>query len=71
LYIHAKNNAVIKNKVLGTFDLEKGKVYECWFITVGMNPSLKRNNIWIAQRNLNNVIIESPKQYIEKIRKQI
>jgi len=71
MYIHCRSDAVVKNKVLGLFDLEKDKIYECWFVTVGMNPSLKRNNIWIAQRNLKNIIPKKPEEYIEEVRKVI
>lgn len=71
MFIHCKNDAIIKNDVLGLFRLKKGVVYECWFVTVGMNPSLKRNNIWIAQRNLDNIIQKAPEQYMEEIRSKI
>ncbi len=71
MYIYCKRNTTIRNKVLGIFELKKDKIYECWFITVGMNPSLKRNNIWIAQRNLKNIISRRPEQYIEKVRQII
>jgi hypothetical protein len=70
-YILAKSKATITNKVLGDFLLEKGKVYECFFETVGLNPTLKRNNLWIANRNLNNVVSKSVKQRIKEIRKKI
>jgi hypothetical protein len=71
MYIHAKSDAIIKNKVLGTFELKKGKMHECWFVTVGMNPSLKRNNLWIAQRNLKNIISKTVEETMEEIRKEI
>ncbi len=71
MYIYCKKDSLIKNKVLGLFELKKGKVYECWFVTVGMNPSLKRNNIWIAQRNIKNIISRKPEDYIREIREKI
>lgn len=71
MYIYCKTDAVIKNKVLGTFKLEKGKLYECFFTTVGMNPSLKRNNIWIAQRNLPNILSITPQQMLKEIAEKI
>ena len=71
MFIHSKTDAVIKNKVLGVFKLDKGKIYECWFITVGMNPTLKRNNVWIAQRNLVNIVSKKVERHIEEIRKHI
>lgn len=71
MYLVAIKNSTIKNEVLGTFELEKGKVYECWFATVGMNPTLKRNNIWIAQRNLKRIVTKKPEQYIEEVKTKI
>ena len=70
-YIFCKKKTVIKNKVLGSFELKKGGVYECFFETVGRNPTLKRNNIWIAQRNLKNIISKTHADYIEEIRNKI
>jgi len=71
MYIYCKTDTKIVNKVLGVFELKKGRVYECWFVTVGMNPSLKRNNIWIAQRNLRNIIPKKLEEYIKEIRQGI
>jgi len=70
-YIYAKEYSVIKNKVLGIFELAKGKLYDCRFTTVGMNPTLKRNNVWIAQRNLNNITKKSQEELVYEIRKNI
>lgn len=71
MYIYCRTDAVIKNKVLGIFKLERGKLYECFFTTVGMNPSLKRNNIWIAQRNLPNILSKNPQQMLKEIAEKI
>jgi hypothetical protein len=71
MYIHSKTDSVIKNKVLGVFELKKDKVYECWFVTVGRNPTLGRNNIWIAQRNLNNIILRSADEIIDELREKV
>lgn len=71
MYIIAKKDTKIKNKVLGIFELQKDRVYECWFVTVGMNPMLKRNNVWIAQRNLKNVVSKKAEQYIKEVRTKI
>jgi len=67
MYVYCISHVRVKNKVLGTFDLEKGKFYECFFTAVGWNPKLKRNNIWIAQRNLENVISSDVKSRIKEI----
>jgi len=71
MYVHCIEDVKIKNFVLGVFNLEAGKVYETYFETVGMNPTLKRNNIWIAQRNLSNVISMTPEEKIKEIKENI
>jgi len=71
MFIRPKKDAIIKNAVLGKFELKKDKIYECWFVTVGMNPSLKRNNIWIAQRNLKNIIARKSEHYMDEIRAKL
>lgn len=71
MYLLCRSDSLIKNKVLGIFELKKDKVYECWFTTVGMNPSLKRNNIWIAQRNLKNIVSKDIDDYIGYIKKYV
>jgi len=71
MYVFCKSNVVIRNEVLGIFKLKKGRVYECFFTTVGQNPTLKRNNVWIAQRNLCNVVSCKVSDRIRKIAKHI
>lgn len=51
-FIHCLTDVVISNKTLGTFNLEKGKIYLFNLHTVGRNPALNRNNIWIAKRSI-------------------
>jgi hypothetical protein len=67
MYIRCETPVIVKNNVLGIFNLEGGKIYECYFTTVGMNPSLKRNNLWIAQRNLPNIITGTAQETFRKI----
>lgn len=71
MYVYCKTNVHVKNEVLGNFFLDKGKVYECFFTTLGRSPTLKRNNIWIAQRNLGNVSSSSLNSRVKKIAKTI
>jgi len=71
MYVYCKSNVRVKNKVLGIFNLKKGKVYECYFTTVGWNPTLKRNNVWIAQRNLTNVVPSDVSSRIQNIANKI
>jgi hypothetical protein len=56
VYVDCLEDATISNKVIGNFNLVKGNMYELYFSTIGRNPKLNRNNIWIANRNLNNII---------------
>ncbi len=51
-FIRCLTDVTISNKVLGTFHLEKGKIYLFNLHTVGRNPALNRNNIWIAKRSI-------------------
>jgi hypothetical protein len=71
MYVYCKSDIIIENKVLGKFDLKKESVYECFFTTVGRSPTLKRNNIWIAQRNLGNVISSDMRGRIQFIAENI
>ena len=51
-FIHCLTDVKVLNDVLGTFNLAKGKTYLFNLHTVGRNPALNRNNIWIAKRNI-------------------
>ncbi|MFZ2775327.1 MAG: hypothetical protein WA064_02310 [Candidatus Moraniibacteriota bacterium] len=51
-FIHCLTDVAISNKTLGVFNLEKGKTYLFNLHTVGRNPALNRNNIWIAKRSI-------------------
>lgn len=51
-FVVCKSDSKIENKVLGLFELKNGNVYFFNLGTVGRNPRLKRNNIWIAKRSI-------------------
>jgi len=51
-FIRCLTDVEVSNDVLGTFSLEKGKTYLFNLHTVGRNPALNRNNIWIAKRSI-------------------
>ena len=51
-FIRCLTNVEISNGVLGTFNLDKDKTYLYNLHTVGRNPALNRNNIWVAKRNI-------------------
>lgn len=71
MYVQCESDVVVKNEVLGIFELEKGKIYECFFETLGRSPVLKRNNIWIAHRNLSNILSQDLKERTKKIAEEI
>ena len=71
VYLDAKSNGRITNKMLGDFIFQKDKMYEVFFTTMGRNPILSRNNLWIARRNLSNLIKDSATERIDYIAKNI
>lgn len=74
-FIHCLTDVVVSNDVLGTFNLEKGKTYLFNLHTVGRNPALNRNNIWIAKRNIPSLqskkLITETEKNLEHIAKEI
>lgn len=71
VYIDCKTDSVISNKVMGEFILEKDKMYELFWETVGRNPVLKRNNIWIAHRRLEKILTEKVENRLKYISSNI
>jgi len=51
-YIHCLTDVVVSNDILGVFKLQKSQIYLLNLHTIGRNPILNRNNIWIAKRNI-------------------
>ncbi|MCX6736693.1 MAG: hypothetical protein NTW73_01205 [Candidatus Parcubacteria bacterium] len=51
-FIHCLTDVDVSNDMLGIFNLKKGKTYLFNLHTVGRNPALNRNNIWIAKRSI-------------------
>lgn len=51
-YLKCISDVNIKNDVLGNFFLKKGEIYLFKLCTLGRKPTLDRNNIWIAKRNV-------------------
>ncbi|GKS67903.1 hypothetical protein YTPLAS73_14500 [Nitrosarchaeum sp.] len=49
IYIKCISDVVVKNKILGKFDLEGGKQYQ---VVIKKLMQCGRNNLWIAKRNL-------------------
>jgi len=74
-YIHCITNVSVSNDVFGTYELDKGNTY--WFNlqTVGRDPVLKRNNLFIAKRRIYQLIdkglIPNPSESLEMIANDI
>jgi hypothetical protein len=61
----------VKNEVFGEFQLRKGKSYSFNLFTVGRDPRLKRNNVWISKRRAGELIksgaIMDPDRYLKQV----
>ena len=55
-YIHCLTEVIVENDVFGAFSLEKGMSYNFNLETLGRDPVLKRNNIFIAKRRIYQLI---------------
>ncbi|MEK7194191.1 MAG: hypothetical protein AAB660_00685 [Patescibacteria group bacterium] len=51
-YIRCISDVKITSSSVGEFLLQKGKIYLFNMTTMGRNPFLDRNNLWIAKRNI-------------------
>lgn len=71
VYIDCITKVIISNKVAGKFILKKGKMYELSCERLGRSPELKRNNVWIANRNLHNIVREKPEKRMKYIANNI
>lgn len=69
--IQTFSKTIISSPVLGQFHLEPGKFYLICFNTVGRDPVLKRNNIWIADRNIKHIQTESVEAQLQRIAESI
>tara|TARA_Y100000590_G_scaffold79918_1_gene88707 strand:- start:2019 stop:3071 length:1053 start_codon:yes stop_codon:yes gene_type:complete len=67
LYIKCLSDVVVKNKLLGEFHLQSGKLYQ---IVIKELMPCARNNLWIAQRNLDSVT-QSNEKRIKEIAQKI
>lgn len=71
IYLDCHADGYIENKSLGRFELKNGKMYELFFTTIGRNPVLSRNNLWIARRNVHKIIPDTVEKRIEFISQNI
>jgi hypothetical protein len=70
-YIHCTSNTTISNDVFGAYYLTRGNSYGFNLITVGRDPVLKRNNIFIAKRRIYQLIAQGTLTHPGKILKEI
>ena len=74
-YINCLSDVTISSHVFGDFFLKKGKTYDFVLETVGRDPILKRNNIFIAKRRvyqlLEKGILKKPKETLSYIANNI
>ncbi len=74
-YIECIEDTYVSNNVFGLFKLHKGNTYLFNLVTIGRDPVLKRNNLWIAKRRLYQLIenntIEKPEIIFNYIAKNI
>jgi hypothetical protein len=74
-FIECISNVLIHNSIFGSFNLESGKYYKFNFETLGRNPKLQRNNLFISKKRVYELIgegkIKKPEEIIEEISEQI
>lgn len=67
MYVYCLSNVEVSNDVIGIFNLKKDHLYEYMPKTLNRNPVLNRNNIWIAKRNVHNIIKKTPEELLREI----
>jgi hypothetical protein len=74
-YIECTKDTTIENDIFGKFDLKKGSAYSFNLETLGRDPLLKRNNLFIAKRRVYQLIeqgkIADPKTLLAEISEYI
>ena len=73
--IECLSNVVIQNEIFGEFKLEKGMLYQFNLETVGRDPKLKRNNLFISKYRIYQLLFKNkilqPDILIKKIAAKI
>ena len=70
-YIRCLSDVKVSNDTFGSYFLEKGKIYNFILETLGRDPILKRNNLFIAKRKvyqlIENKILSEPDSILNNI----
>ncbi len=70
-YIECLSDVYLENEIFGKFKLEVNKFYSFNLITVGRDPKLKRNNLFIAKNRIFQLmekgLIRQPNEVIKEI----
>ena len=70
-YIECLSNVYLENEIFGKFELEVNKFYSFNLATVGRDPKLKRNNLFIAKNRIYQLIdnekIRKPEMVVQEI----
>ncbi len=74
-FIECISDVTAKNGIFGKFDLEKNKFYSFNLATLGRDPKLKRNNLFISKKRIYQLVeegqIRKPEIIVEEITKNI
>jgi len=74
-YIECISDVYLENEIFGKFKLEAGKFYSFNLTTVGRDPKLKRNNLFISKNRIYQLIeqdlIKEPNEIIKEIAEKI
>lgn len=74
-FIECNSNVIAKNGIFGKFELKKNKFYSFNLATLGRDPKLKRNNLFISKKRIYQLVeegkIRKPEIIVEEITKNI
>ena len=71
VYIYAEEATKLEGSFLGKYELKKNNFYRCSIDTLGRNPRLQRNNIWLSRNNLEYLGLPTISESLEIIQKNI
>ena len=74
-FIECISDVKIENNIFGFFNLEKNNFYDFNLETLGRDPKLKRNNIFISKKHIYQLIekklIRNPENILQEIAQEI